>query len=400
MSSTVPTTLRAGPATTNTLASQSFTIIYGLIIWLALVPCFFLSAKLISLFENSLFFLAIILPGFLFLIYFLFFISVTLWSALILRIVNLIHVPKEGIFPRDPKNKDFKFWSLRAVIKKFPIWMCHNIGPFPWTDILAMKMFGNQVTYKSPVYDAWVDSEFIDIGRGTTVGQGVVIMTSMITTDFLIIRRVKIGKNAVIGAHSVISPGTTLGDNTILGALSATDIDQQLEGNYVYMGTPAKQIRRADFKIKDKMTPHERALRKKHDEIQAQFPEVEPKRAIVGTKASLQMHKSGFKEKRAIHHEEKASVKQAKAVSKARKVERKIEKLQYRADKHMWKAEKQKYESLLAMEKAQRAITEKLEKDRDKIQKIENREREKEGKDRKHFPLHLKKKSAEIEAQD
>lgn len=400
MSSTVPTTLRAGPATTNTLASQSFTIIYGLIIWLALIPCFFLSAKLISLLDDTLYFLAIILPIFLFLIYFIFFISIVLWSALILKIVNLIHIPKEGVFPRDNKNRDYKFWSLRAVIKKFPLWVCHNIGPFPWTDVFAMKVFGNHVTYKSPIFDAWVDAEFMDIGRGTTVGQGVVIMTSMITTDFLIIKRVKIGKNAVIGAHSVISPGTTIGDNAIIGALSATEIDQQIEGDYVYMGNPARKIRKAAFKLKDELSAHERALHKKYEEIKAKIPDVEPKRHVVGTKASLQLHMSEFKEKRAIHHEEKASVKQAKAKSKARKVEFKIERLQYKADKHIYKAEKQKFESILAMQKAQQAINEKIEKDRHKLQKIENVEREKEIKQKRHISFRLKKKPTEAKAEE
>ncbi|WP_371806598.1 DapH/DapD/GlmU-related protein [Candidatus Lokiarchaeum ossiferum] len=400
MSSTVPTTLRAGPATTNTLASQSFTAIYGLIIWLALIPCFFLTTKLITLFDDTLLFIALILPIFIFLIYFIFFVSVVLWSALILKIVNLIHTPKEGIFPRDNKNRDYKFWSLRAVIKKFPLWVCHNVGPFPWTDVFAMKVFGNHVTYKSPVFDAWVDAEFMDIGRGTTIGQGVVIMTSMITTDFLIIKRVKIGKNAVIGAHSVISPGTKIGDNAIIGALSATEIDQEIENDFVYMGNPARKIRKAAFKIKDELSAHERALQKKYDEIKAKIPEIEPKRHIVGTKASLQLHKSEFKEKRAMHHEEKAYVKQAKAKSKARKSEYKIERLQFKADKHIYKAEKQKYESILAMQKAQRAINEKIEKDRHKLQKIENTEREREIKDKRHITFRLKKKSTETKAEE
>lgn len=360
MSSTKPTTLRAGPATTNALASRWFILLYLLVIWLSIFPCFFLFAKLFSIFEVSLLFIGLILPLFLFIIYVIFFVSSIIWSLLILRIVNLFHTPREGVFPRDPRNKDYFFWSLRSVIKKFPIWVCHNFGPFPWTDVFAMKRFGNKITYKSPVFDAWVDAEMIDIGKATTIGQGCVIMTSMITLNNLILKRVVIGKDCVIGAHSVISPGTTMGDNVILGALSTTNLDQELDAGWVYMGNPAEKIKPSDFRINDEMTAHERALQKEYEQIKAEIIKGEEKEYDLGVKNRYQIRKSKKKKKKALNHLEKALYQHAKAVSKEWRAELKVEKFEDRASKHRLKALKQKQEALAALEKVKTRLSEKL----------------------------------------
>ncbi len=361
MSSTVPTTLRAGPSTTNTLASKWYSLIYVAIMWLSIFPCFFIIVKIISLFQVSLLFIGLMLPLYLFFTYFVFFVSAILWSLLFLKITNLFHTPREGIFPRDTNNKDYKFWNLRAIIKKFPIWVCHNFGPFPWTDIFALKRFGNKITYKSPVYDAWVDAEFLDIGKATTIGQGCVIMTSMITLNHLILKRVVIGKNCVVGAHSVISPGTSIGDNVVIGALSSTLIDQELEAGWIYMGNPVQKIKKSTYRIDDDLTANERAIKMEYEKTKAEIIQEEEKEMDLKVKDRYQIQKSKYKKRRAIYHMEKSLYKHAKAVSKEWKAELKIEKLEDSASKHRLKALKQKQEALDALEKVKKRLIENFE---------------------------------------
>ncbi|MHA1718013.1 MAG: hypothetical protein ACTSWX_09685 [Promethearchaeota archaeon] len=365
MSNSIPASLKAGPTTTNTLPANRYMFIYVLLIWLSLIPDFFLFLYLYSIIEFSWIFL-IFLPIILFIFYFIFMLSALFFSWIILQLVNLYHFPREGVFPKSNKNKDYQSWIKRAVIKKFPIWICHNF-PFPWADILAFKVFGNHIPWDTPVFDAWVDSEFLEIGKGSTIGQGAVIMTSLITTEFLIIKRVKIGKSCIVGAHSVISPGTIIHDNVILGAFSSTTISQELESGWLYMGSPAQKYRENRFREEDELTPEERAKIKGYKEIVEEFPEdVELK----GRRVIHLINKSVKKDLDALKSREKAEQKRIKGEFRA---EHRRIKGEIRAEKHELKADKKKFQSELAKEKAKQLLIKKGEKEKERIEKKEVR---------------------------
>ena len=140
MSSTIPASYKVGPTTTNTLSANRYLIIYIFIIWFSFIPDFFLILFLISI-MNFDWILFLTFPIILIVLYMLFILSALFFSWLILKFVNLFHYPKEGVFPKTMKNKDYRAWIKRAVIRKFPIWLCHNF-PFPWVDVLAFKVFG------------------------------------------------------------------------------------------------------------------------------------------------------------------------------------------------------------------------------------------------------------------
>ncbi|MHA1473789.1 MAG: DapH/DapD/GlmU-related protein [Promethearchaeota archaeon] len=361
MSSTIPASLKTGPTTTNTLSANRYLIIYIFIIWFSLIPDFFLILFLISILKFD-WILFITFPIILIVIYMLFIVSALFFSWLTLKFVNFFNFPKEGVFPKTMKNKDYRAWIKRAVIRKFPIWLCHNV-PFPWVDILAFKVFGNHVKFTTPLYDAWVDSEFLEIGKGSTIGQGAVIMTSMITTEFLIIKRVIIGKNCLIGGHSVIAPGTILQDNVLLGALSSTQVSQELESGWVYMGSPAQKYRENKFREEDELTAEERANIKGYKEIIEEFPEdIELK----GRRVVHYIHKSAKKDLGALKSLGKAENRRIKGDKYQRRSE-------LRAERHEMKADRKKFESGLAKEKAKQILIKKDEKDKYKTEKKESR---------------------------
>ncbi len=365
MSSTIPASLKAGPTTTNTLSANRYLIIYILLIWFSLIPDFFLILYLISILKFD-WVLFIIIPLILFVLYMLFILSALFFSRIALTLVNLFHFPKEGVFPKTIKNKDYRAWVKRAVIKKFPIWLCHNF-PFPWVDILAFKVFGNVVPWTTPLFDAWVDTEFLEIGKGTTVGQGAVIMTSLITTEFLIIKKVKIGKNCLIGGHSVVAPGTILQDNVVLGALSSTQISQELESGWVYMGSPAQKYRESKFREEDELSSEERAKIKGYKEVVEEFPDdIELK----GRKIIHYINKSVKKDLGAQKQIGKADQKRVKGEFRA---EHRRIKGELRAEKHEMKAGKKQFQSDLAMEKAKKLLIQRDEKEKHKIEKKEIR---------------------------
>ena len=170
---------------------------------------------------------------------------------IILKILNLLCKPKEGIFPRFPNekgkyNRDFRYWCMREVVKKPAVWAAHSF-PLPWIDLLVFKFFGVKYKAETPLMDSWVSTEFLEIGNNVLVGSTSVISSSAIIGDKLIIQKVKIGDNSVVGGTSIVSPGTVIGKNVMLGARSSTHIGQRLEDGWIYFGNPATKLRENDL---------------------------------------------------------------------------------------------------------------------------------------------------------
>lgn len=163
-----------------------------------------------------------------------------LFGKLILILTNLIHQPKEGIFQRSSKDKDFFFYLLRRNLKSFVL-RIFNYFPLPWAKILALKLFNIKIPYKTGVLDSFIDSDFIEIGNNTILGEGSIIMSSMVLGDFLLIKKVILKDGCTIGAFSVIAPGTIVEEGVILGMGSFTKINQRLEKGFIHFGRPAKK---------------------------------------------------------------------------------------------------------------------------------------------------------------
>ena len=74
------------------------------------------------------------------------------------------------------------------------------------------------------------------IGNGVTAGHRVIL------------HGCTVGDFCLIGMAATVMDGAVLGDRTIIGAGSLVPGDKQLEGGYLYVGAPVKQVRalRAD----------------------------------------------------------------------------------------------------------------------------------------------------------
>jgi acetyltransferase-like isoleucine patch superfamily enzyme len=230
-----PVSIQDGLFTTNTLISKKFLIIYFTIIWSSILPLSLEFYIFWKLFEKDLFLFIFLLPFQIYIGYFLLGLSSTFIAKFFLTIINLVHRPREGIFRKNKKDRDYYFWSLRAVIKKWPIWISKFI-PLPIITKLNLKWFEN-------------DSEFIEYGKHVSNGKGTSIRASMIFRDFLLIQKVKIGDNVIIGANSFIAPGTQIGRNTIIGTMSSTKFNQNLKSNSIYNGFPLKSLTNSNNSI-------------------------------------------------------------------------------------------------------------------------------------------------------
>ncbi|MFX1379609.1 MAG: hypothetical protein ACFFA4_11015 [Promethearchaeota archaeon] len=174
-------------------------------------------------------------------IYFFIF-ACMLFSKLFLILINLIHEPREGVFKAEIGDKDYEFWMMRTEIKKIVLWFM-RYSPFPWLDVLAFKLFGINMDTSSHLNDTWCDGEFIKFGRKNLIGQGAVIMSSMVVGKYLIIKKVIFDDYVMVGGHTTVVPGTIAGKETVIGAISTTTINQVLEPGWIYTGIPVMKFK-------------------------------------------------------------------------------------------------------------------------------------------------------------
>ncbi len=188
----------------------------------------------------------IFLPLVCFLMYVTAVLTSIIFAKILLVIVNAFHKPKEGVFLRDPSDKDYRYWSIRNTIKKWPIWLAHKF-PFPFLDNLCFKMFGVKTKFSNSLFEGWVDCEFIEFGKNVVVGQGSIVQSAVIVGNLLIIRKTIIEDNVRIGAHAIVMPGTHIGKNSVLAANSVTIVGQELKDDWIYVGVPAKEFKKNRF---------------------------------------------------------------------------------------------------------------------------------------------------------
>lgn len=225
--------------------SIKFLAIYIPILWVSgymAVAVFFDVATLIDNWIITIF----LLPFWLFILYFIFIFGIAIFSKAFLLIVNMVHKPREGVFRAEEGDKDFEFWRLRIELKKLALWLMNN-SPLPWIVMWGFRWFGVRIDFSSHLQDAWVDTDFIEFGRNVTIGQGTVVMSSMVIGKYLIIKKVIFGDYTVAGGVSNIAPGTFMGDDSVTGAFTNTNFNQFIEPGWIYVGLPAMKYKPNKF---------------------------------------------------------------------------------------------------------------------------------------------------------
>jgi len=260
MSGTDPMEFNNEPYTTNTLVMHRYVGWYIVLFWLSsLLPMYFLFDFFFIRLPAWPTFFFLILPLTLIGNWVVFILCAILFSRILLSIVNLFHKPREGVFIRSRQDKDYRYWSLRATIKKFAFWAAHTF-PLVWMDVIAFKAFGVKTRMGTAFFNAWVDSEFLEVGNNSMIGLGAVVLSAAVVGDYFIIKKTKIGDNVLIGAHAIVMPGTEIGNDAILGAMASTTIGQKLEPAWAYMGDPAKKFKENKFSVNKDFKGKEKRL--------------------------------------------------------------------------------------------------------------------------------------------
>lgn len=244
----VPNSMRIGPFCATVLVKKKYLIAYIFLIWISILPAImeiWWYWQMLWYDPRPLHFY-VFLPLYLIVIYVTTVFAAIFFAKIMLMIARIFHKPREGVFLRDPSDRDYRYWSLRNTIKKWPTWLAHKF-PFPFLDNIAFKVFGVKTRFSNSLFEGWVDTEFIEFGKNVVVGQGAIIQSSVIIGNFLIIRKTIIEENVRVGAHVIIMPGTHIGRNCILNTWSSTMVGQKLKEGWIYNGSPAKEFKRNRF---------------------------------------------------------------------------------------------------------------------------------------------------------
>ena len=177
------------------------------------------------------------------------------FGKLILILLELIHKPKEGLFKANKHDNDYYYFCLRTAVKKYIFWVWNNFC-FPWISNFAFKICSMRTMtadFKSTMFDGWSDTEFIEYGHNIMIGQGAVVISSMILRiedeDYFLIKKIIIGDHVVLGGNAIVAPGTVIGHSSTLGVWANTYIGQVLEPYWIYVGKPAEKYKRPQWKI-------------------------------------------------------------------------------------------------------------------------------------------------------
>ena len=223
---------------------KKYLILYILIILLSFIPCSLFEYFYITYFweEGSYWLFFLLLPINILILAYILQLSAILFSFLFLTILRLLNEPKEGKFKRDIKDKDYLYWNLRNLVKKWPLFITASI-PFPWLkNRFTLRFFGTKIGKKCICDNSWISSEFVSIGKNVIIGMGTTILSFGIEQDTLIIKKIVVEDNVLIGAKCVLLPGTNIKKNAKLSAHSYTKFNDILEENSIYIGHPAKEV--------------------------------------------------------------------------------------------------------------------------------------------------------------
>ncbi|MFX0175131.1 MAG: acyltransferase [Candidatus Hodarchaeota archaeon] len=166
--------------------------------------------------------------------------SAILVSSLLLKIVNLIHLPKEGQFKRDISDNDYFYWNIRNIIKKWPLFL-NASNPFPWfKNRFTLRFFGVKIGKNTICDNSWISSEFVEVGKNVIIGMNSTLISFGIEQEKFILKRIIVENDVLIGAKCVLLPGTIVKKGAKMSAHSYTNYNSILEENIIYSGHPAK----------------------------------------------------------------------------------------------------------------------------------------------------------------
>ncbi|MFW9940263.1 MAG: hypothetical protein ACFFFT_04430 [Candidatus Thorarchaeota archaeon] len=199
----------------------------------------------------------LILPSFLFLLYYAYLIILIEFTALWTRSWNKKSPPQRGVFARilddinSPEGKLMKYYHKRGFIIKYPMWLTSK-SPFPWLVNRTLRRIGHNKIGQNVIYcDSYVGLEFTDIGDNVFIYPSSGLSSHAVNTIFgkITMMEIKLGRNTSIYPGDIVGPNAITEDNNVIYPNTVLHKNWRgKSGNYYYQGSPGRPI---DIQHKD-----------------------------------------------------------------------------------------------------------------------------------------------------
>lgn len=149
---------------------------------------------------------------------------------------------REGDIPVDSKQE--MTWMIYTCFWLTYFHPLRNLNIVPvYLTPFTNRLLGGKMNLKSFSAGVLFDPHFINIGEGSFVGNGAMLIPHYHEGIKLGHRKIDIGKNVTIGARSVILSGVVIEDNAIVGAMSLVPKNTIIKSGEVWVGVPARKIK-------------------------------------------------------------------------------------------------------------------------------------------------------------
>ena len=151
------------------------------------------------------------------------------------------------VFRLDPKEGEYPLASLGMLR-----WYISNALQFlVWTtfgDFLLMtpfaalfyRLMGAKLGLNVQINSKYcADLSLLEIGDNAVIGGHATVIAHSFEARGLLLKKVRIGRNAIIGLNAIILPGVDVGDRAVVGAGVFVPKDTKIEPASVYLGNRA-----------------------------------------------------------------------------------------------------------------------------------------------------------------
>ena len=121
--------------------------------------------------------------------------------------------------------------------------------PFLWGMILfpyGLRLYGLKCGKKVHIATkTYVETAgLVSIGDNSFIGYNSIVTGHANENRAIEVLPTRIGRNVLVGTCSIVAPGVEIGDNSVIGAKSALLKQQKVGSNEIWIGVPAKFLRK------------------------------------------------------------------------------------------------------------------------------------------------------------
>lgn len=152
-----------------------------------------------------------------------------------------------GLKLKPGRHKYFSLECIRWVLAS----ALHLVVKVTFVDFVMLspilnqwyRMMGARIGSGVMINSRYVhDMSLLEIEDGAIIGGEAAISCHAAEKGYLVLSKVRVGKNAMIGQRSILMPGVTVGDGAVVAAQAVVLKDTEIPPGETWVGIPARKL--------------------------------------------------------------------------------------------------------------------------------------------------------------